>query len=121
MINREQVYKKYDGRCAYCGKEIKFKDMQVDHQIALSNIKPISRDVFGKYIYPDKNDLSNLMPACRRCNHYKRACTLENYRNLIKTVHERIHDKYIVRVAEDYGIVQYKKWDGKFYFEKIAK
>ena len=28
---RELVYKKYDGHCAYCGKEIEIKDMQVDH------------------------------------------------------------------------------------------
>lgn len=28
---REQIYHKYDGRCAYCGREIEYKDMQVDH------------------------------------------------------------------------------------------
>ncbi len=30
---REQVYQKYNGRCAYCGHEIAIKDMQVDHII----------------------------------------------------------------------------------------
>jgi len=119
MINREQVYKKYDGHCAYCGKELKFKDMQVDHQIALSNIRPTGRDIFGKLIYPDKDNILNLMPSCRMCNHYKRAYSLENFRYLIKTIHERIHAKYIVRVAEDYGIIKYHEWDGKFYFEKL--
>ena len=28
---REQIYKKYNGRCAYCGEKIEYKDMQVDH------------------------------------------------------------------------------------------
>lgn len=28
---RVRVYKKYAGRCAYCGKQIKYEDMQVDH------------------------------------------------------------------------------------------
>ena len=28
---REAVYKKYGGRCAYCGRAIAYKDMQVDH------------------------------------------------------------------------------------------
>lgn len=28
---REEVYRKYDGHCAYCGREIAYKDMQVDH------------------------------------------------------------------------------------------
>ena len=28
---REQVYQKYNGHCAYCGCELDYKDMQVDH------------------------------------------------------------------------------------------
>ena len=28
---RERVYAKYDGHCAYCGKQIEYKDMQIDH------------------------------------------------------------------------------------------
>ena len=28
---RKLVYQMYDGRCAYCGCELEFKDMQVDH------------------------------------------------------------------------------------------
>ena len=30
-IDRQKVWEKYNGRCAYCGKEIALKDMQVDH------------------------------------------------------------------------------------------
>ena len=28
---RENIYNKYNGHCAYCGREIAYKDMQVDH------------------------------------------------------------------------------------------
>lgn len=28
---REKVYQKYNGHCAYCGCELQYKDMQVDH------------------------------------------------------------------------------------------
>lgn len=28
---RQKVYEKYDGHCAYCGKKLEYKDMQVDH------------------------------------------------------------------------------------------
>lgn len=118
MINRQLVYKKYNGHCAYCGKEIKFKDMQVDHLKAKALNRPVGRDLMGNYIYPDIDDIVNLMPSCRRCNHYKRAETLEQFRTLLRTLHERIHDKYIVKVAEDYGIIEYHEWDNLFYFEK---
>jgi 5-methylcytosine-specific restriction endonuclease McrA len=30
---RLEVYNKYNGHCAYCGKELEYKDMQVDHLI----------------------------------------------------------------------------------------
>lgn len=35
---RQAVYAKYNGHCAYCGCEIDYKDMQVDH------IKPKCRN-----------------------------------------------------------------------------
>lgn len=31
--DRIKVWEKYGHHCAYCGKEIKFEDMQVDHFI----------------------------------------------------------------------------------------
>ena len=40
---REAVYYKYDGHCAYCGKELTYKEFQVDHLI------PVQRERFGRY------------------------------------------------------------------------
>lgn len=56
---RQYVYEKYGGHCAYCGEHIEYKDMQVDH------------------INPKRNggvdSVENYNPSCRLCNHYKRA------------------------------------------------
>jgi len=105
---RIQVYEKYNGHCAYCGKEIEYKDMQIDHKLPV------------RCSYEDKvNEFENLMPSCRRCNHYKRSNLLNNYRWLLKTITKRLMKNYLFKVALDYGIIEIKEWDGRFYFEKI--
>jgi 5-methylcytosine-specific restriction endonuclease McrA len=73
---REAVYRKYNGHCAYCGREIAYKDMQVDHFHPLRawGIEDTGTD-----------DLDNLMPACRMCNHYKRANSLETFSRIAPT------------------------------------
>lgn len=102
---RQQVYNKYDGHCAYCGYELEYKDMQVEH------IKP--RCVGGT------NDIENLLPTCRLCNHYKRGNDLDSFRNwLLGGLIDRIRKIYIVRVAEKYGMVTFHEWNKEFYFEK---
>lgn len=113
-INRQQVLNKYNSRCAYCGKPITLKSMQVDHII------PKARFRWMK----DKsqvNHISNLNPACRSCNHYKRSHTLAYFRDeLLGELHERLAKLYTVKVAMDYGIVKLEKWDRVFFFEKIG-
>jgi 5-methylcytosine-specific restriction endonuclease McrA len=117
---RKAVYNKFGGHCAYCGKEIKFKDMQIDHLEPKANTRAIGKDLEGNYIYPNVDRFENLMPSCRRCNHYKRAETLEHFRIMIKTIHKRITNFYIAKVALDFGIIEYHEWDGIFYFERIV-
>jgi len=105
---REKVYAKYCGHCAYCGKDIEYKNMQVDHINPHFGYKELRDDSF-----------ENLNPSCRRCNHYKRAYTLEDFRNLMMTLHERVVKQYITKVAIDYGIVKIEPFEGQFYFEKL--
>lgn len=111
---RERVYQKYGGHCAYCGSSILYQNMQVDHYLPQCKekfyLKRCKKDVHGE---------ENLMPACRRCNHYKRARTVKQFRELLKTLHERVAAIYILKVAIDYGIAEIKPFDGKFYFEKV--
>ncbi|MDD4541948.1 MAG: HNH endonuclease signature motif containing protein [Eubacteriales bacterium] len=105
---RIQTYNKYDGRCAYCGKKIEYKEMQVDHIVPLVSCS----------VPEIANNITNLNPSCRRCNHYKRSSSLEVFRHMLMTLHERVQDIYICKVAVDYGIIKMEPWDGKFYFER---
>ncbi|RYZ57560.1 MAG: HNH endonuclease [Chitinophagaceae bacterium] len=111
---RERVYNKYSGHCAYCGQAIAYKQMQIDHYL------PQCRERY--YAGRCKKDVhaeENLMPACRRCNHYKRARTPKQFRELMTTLHERLATIYILKVAVDFGMAEIRPFDGKFYFEKM--
>lgn len=104
------VYEKYDGHCAYCGEEIDYKDMQVDHFIP---------DRAWGIEDPGTDDLENLMPACRTCNHYKRANTLETFRRYIQEIPKKLRQNYIYKVGLKYGNVADEEIPIVFYFEKV--
>lgn len=101
---REFVYNKYGGHCAYCGKEIEYKDMQVDHA------KPLKTGGSDK--------MDNMLPACRSCNHYKATLDIEGFRKYLQGIHNRLlRDSVAYRAAERFGIVEHKTDKVKFYFE----
>ena len=107
---RTAIYNKYNGHCAYCGKEIEYKDMQVDHLTPLNGCTRCGTD-----------DFENLMPSCRRCNHYKRANSLEGWRKMIEKIPDiLLCDSYIYRVALDYELVEPKPHKVVFYFEQVS-
>ena len=113
---RVAVYEKYDGHCAYCGKEIEYKDMQLDHMI------PRQRERFKKYTEEEIECFENYMPSCRRCNHYKRAHSLETFRQMIEEIPNKLfRDNYIYKVGLDYGLVSAHKQKVTFYFEWLAE
>ena len=106
---REAVYAKYDGHCAYCGREISYKDMQVDH---FKPQRAWNTEDAGT------DDISNLMPACRMCNHYKRANSLETFRKYIAEIPRKLRENYIYKVGIVYGNVIENEKPIAFYFEK---
>lgn len=65
LEEREAVYSKMSGRCAYCGEPIAFGAMQVDHVVPLRK--------------GGADTLDNMLPACRSCNHYKSTLTVEQF------------------------------------------
>lgn len=103
---RQSVYEKYGGRCAYCGRKIEYNDMQVDHFVAKRVCNESGSD-----------DFSNLMPACRMCNHYKRANSLETFRRYIQEIPRKLRQNYIYKVGVAYGNVIENEKPIKFYFE----
>lgn len=52
-----QIYAKYNGKCAICGKHIRFNSMTADHIIPLSKGGT------------DKTE--NLQLSCKQCNQFK--------------------------------------------------
>lgn len=109
---RLAVYEKFNGHCAYCGKALEYKDMQLDHMI------PRQRERFKKYTEEQIECFENYMPACRRCNHYKRAHTLEYFRQLIEEIPKKLfRDSYIYKVGLDYNLISANEHKITFYFE----
>lgn len=102
---RMQVYKKYNGRCAYCGCELEYKDMQVDH-------------INSVYWHNGQSSIENYNPACRMCNFYKSTYTVEKFRENIQTLHDRLDKNFIYRLAKKYGVVKENTDRILFYFEK---
>lgn len=105
---RQQVYNKCNGHCAYCGCELEYKDMQIDH------VTPLR--IGGS------DELSNMLPACRSCNHYKATFDIEGYRGYLGGIpHRLMRDSIPFQVATRFGIVQHIKNEVTFYFETIQE
>lgn len=102
------VYNKCNGHCAYCGCELEYKAMQVDHVISLHT--------------GGEDTLDNMLPACRSCNHYKSSMSLETFRKCLERIPIVLErDCVTYKIAHRFGIVQPVKEKVKFYFEEIAE
>lgn len=110
---RIAVYEKYGGHCAYCGKKVEYKDFQLDHIIP-------RRNWGNRYTEAQIECFENYAPACRRCNHYKRAHTLNTFRKMIEEIPKKLfRDNYIYKVGLDYGLIESHEHKIKFYFEEV--
>lgn len=71
-FQKKSVYAKCNGKCAICGKPVKFKKMTIDH------IMPLSRG--------GTNDIKNLQLACKRCNSMKSNMTMDDMMGQISEI-----------------------------------
>ena len=101
---RERVWKKYNCKCSYCGEDLEYKKMQVDH-------------IEAKYL-GGEDVIENYNPSCRQCNFYKGTFSIGGFKKQLSTITERIQKLFIVRLAIKYGLISFKPFDGKFYYEK---
>ena len=110
---REAVRNMYDGRCAYCGKRLQ-KTFHVDH------IVPVLRYEGERTKHAQELDaLSNLRPACPRCNIWKHSMSVEEFRAEIAAQPERLLKRSAgFALAKDFKLVRISKKDVIFYFEK---
>ena len=112
--DRMAVYNKCGGHCAYCGKPIKYEEMQVDH-------------VESHYRHMGKDEIGNYLPSCRDCNGLKSDYLLEEFRDkLIPDCAKkssmggmsfRRQDTRSARIAKAYGLDKNPKKKITFYFE----
>lgn len=110
---REAVYQKTGGRCAYCGMKISRREMQMDHVVP---VKMYGRPGWAE----DLNNMDNILPACRPCNHYKSTYTLEKFRAALERMPAVLRrDSPTYRNAVRFGLVQPTPHKVVFYFEQI--
>lgn len=108
------VFNKYNGHCAYCGCELEYKDMQVDHINSVYRSMIIHQGV--------DESLENYMPACRACNFYKSTFTLEAFRERLSTVlYKNLANNFNYRLLKKYKLIEENIHPVEFYFEKIER
>ena len=114
---REAVYEKCNHRCAYCGCEIEYKDMQVDHVKSVY----VNSEINDNMTLEEANAFENLLPACRQCNFYKSTFTVETFRKRLKsTMLENLKKEFNYRLALKYGLITENDIEVQFYYEKIG-
>jgi hypothetical protein len=112
---REAIYNKTDGHCAYCGEAIELKAMQADHVAPMEYAELIT--IGGN----DPNHIDNLLPACRPCNYIKSTMLLEIFRNRVNVwLNTLFRDNVTYRNALRFGVLIEKPHKVQFYFEKIG-
>ena len=110
---REAVFNKYGGRCAYCGCELTLRTMQVDHikAVYISSLE-------SNNVETQDDSFDNLNPSCRQCNFYKGTLDIEQFRNKIKTIlYRTFQSTFQAKLAKKLGMMKVTQFD-KFYFEK---
>jgi len=114
-IDRNAVWEKYSGHCAYCGDAIPFKAMQVDHIIPQFSFHK------GRVDY-DVDDIRNLNPSCSFCNNWKLTYSVDRFREEIsKQVERGLKKSSNLRMALRYNQVKLTPSEIVFYFEKFHK
>jgi 5-methylcytosine-specific restriction endonuclease McrA len=101
---RKEVWFKYNGRCAYCGKSVPFDEMEIDHMY------PISMGGEDSY--------KNYMPACHDCNCFKSAMTVEGFRDRLMAIQSQMNKNPLYRLGVAHGLIENKPNHVTFFFER---
>jgi 5-methylcytosine-specific restriction endonuclease McrA len=113
--DRELIFNKYGGRCAYCGCELK-KGWHIDH------LQPIDRHLLtGKPNRPERDVIENMMPSCPSCNNYKHSFPLEMFRREVGLLTTRLNNNFTqYKIAKRFGLVTEIDKPVVFYFETLS-
>jgi hypothetical protein len=120
---RETLRLKFDGKCSYCGEDLKDK-WHADHLmpvVRLSNyVKGKGFVSSGEMDNPQNDNFANMMPSCPPCNIDKHAFPLEAWRKKLENSCDSLK-KYTstYRHALRFGLVIEQPAKVLFYFEKF--
>ena len=133
--DRELIFNKYKGRCAYCGEELQ-KGWHVDELLPVVRLWKYKKDENGEYEmdkygcnikvnymeYPERLTIDNQMPSCPSCNINKHSLSLEGFRNLIQNFTTSLNrDSTQYKIAKRYGLIEETQKRVIFYFEKVQE
>lgn len=147
---REIVFNKFGGRCAYCGDELQ-KGWHVDellpvrrnrkyivagwwhiaenrpkhsHERASNNPEFEWRDGRWKadgVMHPERFHINNQNPSCASCNINKHSGSLEDFRELIQGFMKHLNGVNTqYKIAKRYGLVKEEIKPVVFYFETLT-
>lgn len=123
--DRQLIFEKYNGRCAYCGCELE-KGWHVDE------LDPVRRNFKwnrektryvpdGTMMHPERLNKDNQMPACASCNINKHSLSLEEFRRLIQGFMKHLNERNTqYKIAKRYGLFKEKIKPVVFYFETYS-
>lgn len=122
---RAAVREMFGGLCAYCGQPLGER-WHADHVEPVGRLPRLDRET-GKWVYtgdmnrPERDTISNIMPACVPCNLYKWDNGIEGFRRMLENLPgalERNHSAW--RNAARFGMVAVVRTQIVFHFEVVA-
>lgn len=134
--DREIVFNKYGGKCAYCGYELQ-KGWHVDEFEPVRRSWEYVKDESGNRIWdaekrdyktkatvmhPERFAIDNQYPSCASCNINKHSLSLEEFRELIKGFMKHLNEiNTQYKIAKRYGLVIEVDKPVVFYFEIVDR
>lgn len=94
--DRQAVFEKYGGRCAYCGTPLTL-ERKGDNAFQVDHLHP-------RYL-GGADEMDNFVPACRICNHYKKTFSVEQFREQLALIPGRLERQMTYRLAVAHGLI----------------
>lgn len=94
--HRRTVFHMFDGRCAYCGRPLTL-ERRGDTAFQVDHLHP-------RYL-GGADELDNLIPACRICNHYKKTFSVEQFREQLALIPGRLERHMTYRLAVAHRLI----------------
>jgi hypothetical protein len=125
--DRQRVFEKYGGKCAYCGCDL-VNGWHVDE------VEPVRRNWTHEYdqhrqkhvrrivgaAHPERFHIDNQNPSCASCNINKHSDSLEQFRANIGAYMKHLNNiNTQYKIAKRYGLVEETGKPVVFYFETL--